>query len=112
MNVWINVICILIGSLFILVAGIGIVRMPDLLMRMHAATKAGTMGAGLILIGIIFYFRQWSVAIECLLTILFIFITAPVASHLLARAAYFRGIKLSSITVIDELKSHFDHSLS
>jgi len=112
MSILINIICMLIGSLFILVAAIGIVRMPDLLMRMHAATKAGTLGAGLILIGVIFHFQKWNVTIEALLTILFIFITAPIASHLLARAAYFRGIKLANITITDELKGHFDRKLS
>jgi len=98
----------LIGSLFIFIAAIGILRMPDLLMRMHAATKAGTLGAGLILIGVIFHFQKWNVTIEGSLTILFIFITAPIASHLLARAAYFRGIKLAEITITDELKDYYD----
>lgn len=112
MMVAISFICILIGSLFILIAAIGLLRMPDLFMRMHAATKAGTLGAGLILVGVMFHFRQWNVTIEGLLTILFIYITAPIASHLLARASYFRGIKLAKITVIDELKGHIDEKLS
>ena len=108
MNTLINAICMLIGSLFILVAAIGVLRMPDLLMRMHAATKAGTLGTSLILIGVIFHFQKWNVTVEAFLTILFIFITAPIASHLLARAAYFRGIKLAKITIIDELKGYYD----
>lgn len=99
---------LLIGSLFIFIAAIGILRMPDLLMRMHAATKAGTLGAGLILTGVTFHFQKWNVTIEAILTIIFIFITAPIASHLLARAAYFRGIKLTKSTIIDELKEHYD----
>ncbi|MBX3708551.1 MAG: monovalent cation/H(+) antiporter subunit G [Gammaproteobacteria bacterium] len=103
-TLWISMICVLVGSLFILISAIGVLRMPDLLMRMHAATKAGTLGAGLILIGITFYFRKWNVTMESLLTIFFIYMTAPIASHLLARAAYFRGIKLAKITVVDELK--------
>lgn len=109
MNIWINTICMLIGSLFIFIAAIGILRMPDLLMRMHAATKAGTLGAGLILIGVMFHFQQWNVTIEATLTILFIFMTAPIASHLLARAAYFRGIKLAKSTITDELKELYEH---
>ncbi|WP_131783202.1 monovalent cation/H(+) antiporter subunit G [Legionella gresilensis] len=107
MDILISTICILIGSLFILIAAIGIFRMPDLLMRMHAATKAGTLGTSLILIGVIFHFQKWNVSIEALLTILFIFITAPIASHLLARAAYFRGIELAKITITDELRDHY-----
>lgn len=105
-------VCMLIGSLFILIAAIGILRMPDLLMRMHAATKAGTLGTGLILIGVIFHFQYWNVTIEALLTILFIYITAPIASHLLARAAYFRGVKLAKITITDELKGCYDRKKS
>ncbi|BCA95791.1 Na+/H+ antiporter subunit G [Legionella antarctica] len=111
MNI-LNAIFMLFGSLFILIAAIGIVRMPDLLMRMHAATKAGTLGTGLILIGVIFHFQKWNVTIEALLTILFIFLTAPIASHLLARAAYFRGIKLAQITITDELKGNYDRNMS
>lgn len=107
MSIWINAFCMLIGSLFILIAAIGILRMPDMLMRMHAATKAGTLGAGLILIGVMFHFQKWTVSIEAVLTIIFIFITAPIASHLLARAAYFRGIKLTKSTITDELREHY-----
>jgi multicomponent Na+:H+ antiporter subunit G len=96
-------ICFLLGASFILIAAIGLLRMPDLLMRMHAATKAGTLGAGLILVGVCIHFQQWQVTTEATLTILFIFITAPV----LARAAYFRGLRLAKITSIDELKEHY-----
>ena len=109
---WLSMVSILIGTLFILIAAIGILRMPDLLMRMHAATKAGTLGTGLTLVGVMFHFQRWNVTIEGILTILFIYITAPIASHLLARAAYFRGIKLAKMTVMDELKGHYDHRLS
>lgn len=111
MNI-LNTICMLIGSLFILIAAIGVLRMPDLLMRMHAATKAGTLGTGLILIGVMFHFQKWNVTIEAVLAILFIYITAPIASHLLARAAYFRGVKLAKITITDELKGYYDRKIS
>ena len=110
-SAWISMICMLIGSLFILIAAFGIVRMPDLLIRMHAATKAGTLGAGLILVAVMFHFQNLQVTFEALLTILFIFFTAPIASHLLARSAYFKGLKLAKITVIDELKIKLDDTL-
>ncbi|MDP1573994.1 MAG: monovalent cation/H(+) antiporter subunit G [Coxiellaceae bacterium] len=111
-NSWIGGIAMFTGSLLILIASIGVLRMPDLLMRMHAATKAGTLGVTLILLGVAFYFQRWQVSTEALLTIIFIFITAPIASHLLARAAYFGGIKLANITIIDELKKTQDRELS
>ncbi len=94
----------MIGALFTLIASIGVLRMPDLLIRMHSATKAGTLGVSLILIGVAFHFHQTSLTLEALATVLFIFITAPIASHLIARAAYFNGIQLTPSTIIDELK--------
>lgn len=104
-------ICILMGSIFILIAAIGVLRMPYLLIRMHAATKAGTLGTGLILIGLICHFKKWNVTVESFITIMFVFIAAPIASHLLARAAYFRGIKLAKITIIDELKGYYENKI-
>tara|TARA_R110000868_G_scaffold329680_5_gene590468 strand:+ start:780 stop:1118 length:339 start_codon:yes stop_codon:yes gene_type:complete len=108
MSLWISGGCILVGSIFIFIASVGILRMPDLLMRMHAATKAGTMGAGLILLGVMFYFKTTQVTIESFITTIFIFVTVPIASHLLARAAYLRGVKLAKNTVIDEFKDQLD----
>lgn len=101
-------ILILFGSVFILLAALGLISMPDLLMRMHAATKAGTLGAGFILIAVAVHFHSAQITIEALLTIAFIFITAPIASHLIARAAYFNNIKLAPETKIDELRSHYN----
>lgn len=98
--------CVMIGVTFIFIAAVGMIKMPDLLMRMHAATKAGTLGSSLILIGLIIKFDEVDVIIESILTIIFIFITVPIASHLLARAAYLRGIKLCDSTVTDEFKKH------
>lgn len=88
MSMWISVICMLMGSMFILIAAIGLLRMPDLIMRMHAATKAGTLGAGLILISVIFHFQRWSVTMESLLTI-FLFLLL----HLLHRI-YWQGLPI------------------
>ncbi|OGT50073.1 MAG: Na+/H+ antiporter subunit G [Gammaproteobacteria bacterium RIFCSPHIGHO2_12_FULL_41_15] len=108
LQIWISSVLILMGVLFAFIASIGIVRLPDLLMRMHAATKAGTLGVGLILLGVAVHFVRLTVTIEAILTILFIGITAPIASHLIARASYFQRIRLSDMTVMDELKPHYD----
>ena len=112
MSSYISGICVLVGAVFIFIAGVGMLRMPDLLMRMHAATKAGTLGASLVLIGVMFSFDELHVMIEAGLTIIFVFITVPIASHLLARAAYLRGVKLCKYTEIDELKDHLDKTLA
>lgn len=92
-----------LGVGLMLVAGLGIVRMPDLPTRMHASSKAGTLGAALVLIAVGVEFMDLAVAVRAILIVGFLFLTAPVASHVIARAAYRTGVPLSDETVIDEL---------
>lgn len=92
-----------LGALLMLVAGLGLVRMPDLPTRMHASSKAGTLGAALVLAAVAVQFGEIGVAVRAAMVVLFLFLTAPVASHLIARAGYRSGIPLSRETVIDEL---------
>ena len=92
----------LIGSLFLLLASIGIIRMPDLYNRMQTGTKATTLGAGLFLLGIGIDMPSWIGKI--LLLILFIMFTNPVSSHALARASHFIGMPLGKTDAVDELK--------
>jgi len=94
-----------LGAFLMVVAGLGIVRMPDLPTRMHASSKAGTLGAALILIGVAIAFADGAVAVRAILIIGFLFLTAPVASHVIARAAYRTGVPLSDETVVDEMAS-------
>lgn len=96
------------GSAFTLIAAIGIIRFPDLLLRMHAATKAGTMGVGLILIGVMIHFMDWEVSLKAFITITFTFITVPIGAHIIARAAYFINIPLWKGMVTDELRDHYN----
>ncbi len=97
-------ILLLLGGLFSLVAAVGMFRLPDMITRMHAATKAGTLGAGLILIGEAVYYFEIAITLKVLATILFLFLTAPVAAHLIGRAAYHSGIKLWEKTWVDQLE--------
>ncbi|HKL89237.1 MAG TPA: monovalent cation/H(+) antiporter subunit G [Salinibacter sp.] len=95
---------LLVGSLFVLVAALGVLRLPDLLMRMHAATKAGTLGAGLLLVGVAVSAPETSVMARALATFVFLLLTAPIAAHLIARAAYHTGeATLWDRTCVDEL---------
>ena len=96
-------ILMMTGCLFCLIAAIGIARFPDTLMRMHAATKAGTLGAGLILAGLCLHYTEMGLVLRALLVLIFLYLTAPVAAHLIGRAAYRSGITLSSRTWIDHL---------
>jgi multicomponent Na+:H+ antiporter subunit G len=96
-------LCIALGAFFVGVAALGVLRMPDLFTRMHAATKAGTLGAGLLLIGAALVLRDPWVAVRAVLTVAFLALTIPVASHLVARAAYRTGsAPLWSATIFDE----------
>lgn len=106
-----NVLCgifMLAGSLFVFIASLGLLRFPDLLLRMHAATKACTMGVGLILIAMIIHFFTIGLFIKAVLAILFIFITIPIGSHMIARAAYFVNVPLWKGTFCDELRPHYN----
>lgn len=101
-------IAMIFGSLIACIAGLGMLRMPDLLMRMHAGTKAGTLGISMILLATVFHFGTLSVTTKAFITILFIFITIPIGAQMLGRAAYFIKIPLWEKTVIDELRDHYD----
>jgi multicomponent Na+:H+ antiporter subunit G len=99
-------ILLLAGGVFAALAGIGIARMPDLLTRMQAATKAGTLGIGLLCAAAAVHYASIDTAIRAGLIVLFLFLTAPVGAHLLSRAAHRRGIRLTSRTKIDDLTQH------
>jgi multicomponent Na+:H+ antiporter subunit G len=98
----------LVGVIFTFIAAMGVVRLPDLFMRMHANTKSATLGVGFIMLGVAVYFGDITVTTRALAVILFLLITAPISSHLLARAAYFSGIPLWEKTLSDDLRGHYD----
>ena len=89
------------GSVLLLLAALGLIRMPDVYNRMQAGTKATTLGSMLFLIGIGLARPDWWAKI--LVLILFIVFTNPISSHALARAAHFVGIRMSDRTVKDDL---------
>lgn len=92
------------GAAFLLLAAVGIFRFPDLYSRMQAATKGATLGVALMLLGVAVYFDDLGVTTRAVLVIVFFFLTAPVAAHMLGRAAYFIGTPLWERTIRDELK--------
>ena len=95
---------LILGGAFAAIAGIGLLRLPDVLIRMHASTKAGTLGVGLIVIAVAVSKGDALVTTKAALIILFLLLTAPVAAHLIGRAAYRSGTPLWSRTVIDEAR--------
>jgi monovalent cation/proton antiporter MnhG/PhaG subunit len=86
----------LVGTGFLVVATIGVLRFQDPFQRMHAATKAGTLGAGLVLVGVMLTKGSMDATIIAFLTLVFLIGTMPVAGHLLGRAAYVSGAPLRS----------------
>lgn len=86
-------LCLLAGAFFCLVGAVGLLRMPDFYTRMHAASVLETLGAGLILLGLLLQAGFTLVAAKLLMIGLLIFFASPTASHALARAALLRGLK-------------------
>lgn len=103
MNDLIAAVLLLIGGMAMLLAGVGVLRMPDLFMRMQSATKAATLGAGASLMAVAVHFGELGVTTRALLIIAFLFLTAPVAAHVIARAAYATGVKLWEASLYDQL---------
>jgi len=90
---WIINLLLLLGSISMLLAAIGLLRFPDFYTRAHAGTKAASLGAGLILVAAVLPLSNSDIAVRVWLTIFFVFLTVPVAGHLLGRSAYLRGLK-------------------
>ncbi|MFN3530657.1 MAG: monovalent cation/H(+) antiporter subunit G [Bacteroidia bacterium] len=96
------------GALFVLLAAIGLVRMPDLYLRISVTTKAATLGIGLLLGAAAIYFNEGAITTRVLAIIFFIFLTAPVGAHLLGRASYFTGVPLWKKSKTDHLKGMYE----
>lgn len=94
---------LLAGSIFCLLAAIGVLRLPDLYTRMHAAAKAGAVGGGLIFLSIVLVSFDGAVALRALIGIGFLLMTTPVSAHLLARAHYKSGGPVSKLTISNDL---------
>lgn len=99
------VIFIAVGVFFILVTAIGLIRLPDVYSRAHAASKSATLGVMSILIGVFLHFWliEGNFNPRIILGIVFLFITGPVGGHMMAKAAYFSGVPLAKETVRDDM---------
>ena len=93
---------LLSGAFFLLVAAIGILKLPDLYQRLHASSKAATLGVALLLLGAALHSGAVGIISRCLMTVVFFILTAPVGAHLIARAAYHRGEPLADKTLSDD----------
>ncbi|WNS44149.1 monovalent cation/H(+) antiporter subunit G [Paenibacillus sp. MMS20-IR301] len=103
-------ILVLLGAIFCGLSAFGLIRLPDVYLRSHAATKSATFGVLCVLGGAFLYFlfADGTISIKLLLAILFVFITSPVAGHLNGRAAYRSGVPLWRGSVRDDMKSSIE----
>lgn len=96
-------VMLVIGAFFALVAAIGLIRLDDVYMRMHAASKAGTLGSGVLLLALAVESQQLDVVTRAIAGVVFFMLTAPISAHLLARAAYLVGYRPCKATYRDAL---------
>ena len=94
---------IIAGSAFAAVAALGLLRLPDLYTRMHAASKAGSVGSAMMLIALAFMSTDLAEILRAIAAVAFFLLTAPIGAHLLAKAAYSVGYGLWPQSVLDEM---------
>jgi multicomponent Na+:H+ antiporter subunit G len=103
-----TVLLLSVGTFLLLVAGIGVVRLPDTFLRMSASSKASSLGAGFILLAVATSAAQFGVTVRALAGLVFLVMTVPVAAHMIGRAAYLSGAPLWKGTVQDDLRGKYD----
>jgi len=111
MNDVLIVILSTLGALFILIASLGIYRMPDFYTRLSVTVKAVTLGVGCILGSVAIHFSDFSITTKVFAVIFFLFITSPVAAFLIARTAYASKVKMWDKSVRDELNEANEEEL-
>lgn len=101
-------VLILLGSLFMLISSIGMIRLPDFYMRNSASTKAVVLGVLLILIGVGVHYNDIIILIEIFAILFFVFLIAPLAAHIVSRAAVLSGVKFWRKTDIKSLDKYLE----
>ncbi len=101
---WIGALLLLSGAALCLLAAVGVLRLQDFFMRVHAATKAGVAGSGLVLLGVAMIDGSLATWVKVAVAVLFLLLTTPVAGHLIGRAGYVSGLPLWSGTRKDALR--------
>lgn len=104
------VVFMLAGVVFLFAAIFGLLRFADPLQRIHATTKSGTVGAGLILVGVMIHMGDGQATFIGTATVIFLMLTIPIAGHLLGRAAYVSGARLDGLHGEDALKGVLERS--
>ena len=99
-------IFLLSGGVFTFLAALGIYRFPDTLSRLHAASKASSLGVGLVMLAVLVFFTAWQVKLQAFLIIFAVFLTLPISSHLIGRVVYFLSYRGQARMDVDELEEN------
>lgn len=103
-----SAVCLLLGASLSFVAALGMLRFPDLLSRIHSATKPQVLGLVLVLLGVELRLRDEATAGLLAIVVLFQLATSPIASHMVARASFRAGQVRTDLLVVDELSEVLD----
>lgn len=106
----ITAVCLLLGGFFSLAAGVGLIRFPDAIARMHATTKPQILGLILILAAIALQDQRWPTVIVLATVLLFQMLTTPISAHMIGRAGYRAGVIATESILVDELKIAVDEA--
>jgi multicomponent Na+:H+ antiporter subunit G len=101
-------IAVVLGTALGVLSAVGVLRMPDAYIRLQVASKTSSLGIALLMLGVAAHFDEISITIRALLVVVFLFLTAPVAAHVICRAAYLSGVPLAAATELDELAGAYD----
>jgi multicomponent Na+:H+ antiporter subunit G len=101
-----TVALIAIGAVLMVLAAVGIIKMPDVYSRMQSSTKASTLGVGCTMLAVAIDFGDLAITTRVVLIVAFVFLTAPISAQMIGRAAYYVGVPLWEGTTLDELRGH------
>jgi len=97
-----------LGTIFIFLAAVGLLKMPDVFLRMSASTIAATLGVSSILIALAVHFADFGITVHVIGTNIFLFLTVPVGAHLMGRAAHKAKYQQWDKTVVDRLEGKYN----
>lgn len=108
MENYIALIFLVLGTIGIFVASLGLLKMPDIFLRMSASTIGGTFGVASMLISVAIYFGELRLILHILGVIIFLILTVPVGAHMIGRTAHFIGLKKWDKTTVDDLEGKYE----
>lgn len=112
MNDLLATLAVVLGTALAVLSAVGLVRMPDVYIRLQVASKASSLGIALLMLGVAAHFGTDSVTVRAILVVVFLFLTAPVAAHVIGRAAYIAGAPLAPGSDPDQLAGRYDPETS